>query len=387
VKRPPGVILLIPTGREFDRGLRRGIVQYAQLHGPWTFHEEAPAYLHGLTRSERLRSLRNWRADGVILLQARLADVRPLRIPMVVSIETRRLRGSATQIVCDDDSIGAMAAETLMGLGLRNFAYCGLKGLEFSDVRCQGFRRAIEKAGHLTHVYSPRDKHPARSWHAQLTRIGRWVAALRKPVGIFACNDDRARMLSEVCRLREIRVPDDVAILGVDNDQQVCGSANPPLSSIALATERAGFEAAAFLDELMKGRGVGRGTVVVRPTHVVSRQSTDTLAIDDAGVARALRFIKDNANKDLRVADLPSTAGISRRALQGRFQRYLGRTPLEEIHRCRVERMKRLLVETDMTSRDIAAASGFEADAHFSRFFSRQAGLTPREYRRRNRTS
>ncbi len=202
----------------------------------------------------------------------------------------------------------------------------------------------------------------------------------------MACNDDRARMLSEVRRLSDIHVPDEVAILGVDNDGQVCGSANPPLSSIALATERGGYEAAALLDTLMHGRRPQCNTLIVHPTHVVERQSTDTLAVADPAVARALRFIRDNANKDIRVADLPPVSGVSRRALQDRFKHCLGRTPMEEIHRSRVGRIARLLVETNMSVGEIAAISGFDHDAHVGRFFSRHTGVTPLEYRRKHRT-
>ena len=135
----------------------------------------------------------------------------------------------------------------------------------------------------------------------------------------------------------------------------------------------------------MRRRKVAPACITVHPTHVVSRQSTDNLALDDPVVVRALRFIRDNANKDLRVGDLPSASGVSRRARQDRFKLYLGRTPMEEIHRCRVERIARLLVETNMTIGELAAASGFEIGAHVSRFFSRHTGLTPLEYRRRNR--
>lgn len=385
MKRSPGVILLIPSAREFDRGLRRGIVQYAQAHGPWTFFEEPPGYLQGLARRQRLRSVRAWRADGVILLQDRLAEVESLGIPMVVSIGTRKLRPAFNQIMCANEAIGRMGAAALLGLGLRHFAYCGLSGLEFSDNRALGFTRAIQEAGYQATTYSPATQHLALSWYEEQKQLARWLVSLPKPAGLMACNDDRARMFGDVCRLREIRVPDDIAILGVDNDEQVCDSANPPLSSIALATESGGYEAAALLDSLMRRRKVAPACITVHPTHVVSRQSTDTLAIDDPVVVRALRFIRDNANKDLRVGDLPSASGLSRRALQDRFKLYLGRTPMEEIHRCRVERIARLLVETNMTIGELAAASGFEIGAHVSRFFSRHTGLTPLEYRRRNR--
>ena len=275
MKHPPGVILLIPSAREFDRGLRRGIVEYAQAHGPWTFYEEPPGYLEAVTPRQRLASMRAWRADGVILLQDRMPAVRLLGLPTVVSIGTRKLGPSHHQVIGSNEAIGRMGAAALLSLGLRNFAYCGLAGLEFSDNRAIGFQRATKEAGFVAFPYESPAKHLGRSWYEEQQQLARWL------VSLLACNDDRARMLGDICRLRGIRVPDDVAILGVDNDEQVCSSASPPLSSIALATQKGGYEAAALLDALMRKRKPASAIVTVEPTHVVSRQSTDTLAIDD----------------------------------------------------------------------------------------------------------
>lgn len=387
VKQRNGVILLIPAAREFDRGVRRGIVEYAHAHGPWVFHEEAPAYLQSLPPRQHLRNMSRWKAHGVIALQSRLAEVKSLRLPQVVVVETRRLDPSFCQVVCADLDIGEMGARTLAGLGLRNFAYCGLQGLQFSDDRETGFRNAIQEAGYPTEVYHSSKRNLGQSWYAERQQLERWLAGLPKPVGLMACNDDRARQVAEGCRMRGIRVPDEVAILGVDNDEQVCRSANPPLSSIALATERGGYEAAALLASLMAGRTPPDKVVSVRPAHVVPRQSTDILAIEDPSLVRALRFVRENSNRNLRVTDLVAAAGISRRALQDRFLEELGRTPTEEIHRCRVEHIGRLLVGTNMTIGEIAVACGFEVDAHVARFFSRRTGMTPLAYRKKMRIS
>ena len=387
MKQPQGVILLIPSSREFDRGLRRGIVEYAHAHGPWIFHEEAPPYLKSLPPPQRLRNMGRWNAHGMIALQSRLAEVKSLRVPQVVAIETRRLDPSICQVICADVDIGRMGARTLTALGLRHFAYFGLQGLQFSDDRETGFQRAVQDAGYHAEVYSSSKQNLGQSWYVELKQLARWLADLPKPVGLMACNDDRARMVAESCQMQGIRVPDEVAILGVDNDEHVCRSANPPLSSIALATVRGGYEAAALLACIMTGRKPPARVVTVQPTHVVQRQSTDILAIEDLSLIRALRFVRENSNRNLRVTDLAAAAGISRRALQDRFVKELGRTPTEETHRCRVDRIARLLVETNMTIGKIAAACGFEVDAHIARFFSRRTGMTPLAYRKKMRIS
>jgi LacI family transcriptional regulator len=199
----------------------------------------------------------------------------------------------------------------------------------------------------------------------------------------MACNDDRARMVADVCRIIGIRVPDEIAILGVDNDEQVCRSATPPLSSIKLATEIAGYAAAAALDRIMaEGRSAAH-IIRVDPLHVVRRQSTDLFSIEDPNIVRALRFIRANSNGAISVLDVAAAAGLSRRVLQDRFARSIGRSPIQEIHRARIEHICRLLSDTSMTVSEIAAASGFEVDTHIARFFARQTGTTPREYRRK----
>jgi LacI family transcriptional regulator len=380
------VILLIPAVQEYHRALRRGIIEYAETHGPWMFYEEAPAYLHSLTPRQRLRNMRGWNAKGILVGNSRFAEVKSLRIPMVVAMGTRRMDESYFEIVTADREIGRLGASTFLGLGLRHFAYCGLEGLSFSDDRGAGFIEKIQEAGNSVDLYSSSIRNPRDYWYADTKQLARWLSALAKPTGLMGCNDDRARMLVDICRGQKIQVPDEIAILGVDNDEQVCKSCSPPLSSIALAAERGGYEAAALLASMMSGQRPNSRVVTIFPTHVVSRQSTDILAIPDPTMVQLLRFIRDNSNRNLLVADLAKAAGLSRRALQDRFKRFLGRTPMEEIHRCRAERIARLLVETNMTVGQIGEINGFEVEAHVARFFSSQTGMTPLAYRRRNRT-
>lgn len=377
----------MPMSRELDRGVRRGILEYARTQSTWTIYEEPPGYLRELTFSERLSSLRDWQAQGAIVPPHRAAEMKALGLPTVIAIGAHDAGIDMCRLVCADEEIGRLGAAALLGLGLHHFAYSGLVGLDFSRRRELGFRTRMEESDLPLHTYSPAPPTARKSWHAEREQVAGWLRSLPKPIGIMACNDHWAAMLAETCRVADIGVPNEVAILGVDNDAEICENANPPLSSIALATEQGGFEAAALLDELMTGGRATSHTLHLGPIEVVARGSTDALAVTDPAVERTLRFIRENANRDIRVADLPVASGISRRALQDRFRQYLSRTPLEEIHRCRVERIARLLVETDMTVREIAAASGFDLDAHVSRFFSRHTGATPLEYRRKYRTS
>lgn len=380
------VVLLVPTAREFERGIRRGVVEYAHAHGPWMLLEEAPDYLQALTSRQRLRDIGGWQADGMIVLRRRFSEVRSLRIPVIV-VGAQEPLVCRYQLLCADEEIGRLGAATLIELGMRHFAYCGLHGLPFSSLRGAAFRQAVEQAGYPAYVYPALVPGPGHSWYAEQKLLARWLSTVPKPAGLMACNDDRARMLAEVCRLQGIHVPDEVAILGVDNDEQVCRSATPPLSSIALATERAGYDAAALLASLMAGQTPAADSVTVFPTRVVPRQSTGILAVEDVHVVRALRFIRENSTRNLRVSDLVSVAGLSRRALQDAFVKHLGRTPIEEIQIRRVERIAQMLIETNMSIGTIAEAAGFEVSAHLARFFARHTGMTPLAYRKKYRNS
>ena len=232
------------------------------------------------------------------------------------------------------------------------------------------------------HLYAPPSSRASESWFTESACLGAWLEQLPKPIGLMACNDDRARMVADVCRTRAIRVPDDIAILGVDNDEHVCLRTTPALSSLALATERAGYDAAALLDRLLSGKKVDSRVIVTRPVGVVPRQSTDLIASNDPNVVKAVRFIREQSKRVVQVPDVAAAAGLSRRVLQERFKRSMGNTVLEAIHASRIQNLRFLLAETTMPVAAIAAACGYETDTHLARFFTRHTGMTPSAYRR-----
>lgn len=375
----------MPSAPEVDRGLRRGIFEYAHKHGPWIFLDD-PSDLGNLLRRRPVQSgSYDWSPDGAIVSASLLAHVELAALPLVV-ISDAPLDGDVQCRVCSsDEEIGRMGALHLVGFGLRHFAYCGPYHDGGIDARGIAFHAAIEDSGHSISVHPL----PADAGVAAALRhhdLAEWLFALPKPVGILAYDDAHARLIANTCLANGIRIPDDVTVLGVNNDEQICRSAYPPLSSIALATEQAGFDIAAALAEMMSGRPPASPLISISPTRAVQRQSTDILSIEDIQVGRALRFIRENSHRKLRVADLIPVAGLSRRALQDAFVRSLGRTPLEEIHISRAEYVARLLVQTKMSIGKVAEAAGFELDSHLSRFFARQTGLTPMAYRKKHQT-
>ena len=209
-----------------------------------------------------------------------------------------------------------------------------------------------------------------------------WLRSLEKPIGLMACNDIRAQQVLQCCEDAGIAVPDDVAVIGVDNDEVICGLCHPNLSSVDPNTRQIGYDAAALLDRMMAGGKVTDGEVLVPPNRVMVRGSTDVVAIEDRTVAAAYRFLRDHACEGITVEDVVKRVSLSRRSLERRMQVYFGRSPSELIAEVRVARIKQLLEETDFPLKKIAGLAGFVHDEHMAVFFRKQVGEPPGKYRK-----
>ncbi|MCC7374645.1 MAG: DNA-binding transcriptional regulator [Verrucomicrobiales bacterium] len=377
-RRVPRVLLLVESSRSSGRSLLRGIADYARIHGPWAFYWEPG----GLEKAwPRLRALD---VSGIILRDVEnLDEVKSCGIPAVVVGHNRLEIQGLANVVTDSDGIAHLAAEHLLARGFRHFAYCGLEGLPWSTLRGDAFRRCIERAGHAVDVYPPPGARVRRGWSAERRSMADWVSRLPKPLGVMACNDDRGEQVVEACKIAGLEVPDEVAIVGADNDDLVCDLCDPPMSSVAIHFERAGFEAAQVLDQRMRGRHVPTSKIVVQASHVVTRRSTDILAVADPRLATALRFIRDHANEAISVPDVARAAGLSRRVLEKRFQLQLRRSALSEIRRIRVSQLCQLLAETSQPISQISQTLGYTGPEHLARYFRREKDMSPLAYRQR----
>jgi LacI family transcriptional regulator len=251
------------------------------------------------------------------------------------------------------------------------------------DLRARLFAEAVAKAGLVCAFFPPCRRPPPAEEERQELAV--WLASLPKPVGVMACNDDRGLEVLEACRDAGLHVPDEVAVLGVDNDEMLCGLSDPPLSSVDVGVERAGFEAAALLDRMMKGKRPPARPTVLAPYGVVVRRSTEILKVDDPDLQQMIRFIRENACTGIFVEQAMAHSGLSPSTLNRRFQKLLGRSPKEEITRVRLEEAKRLLAETDQSVAEVATRCGFAELKHFSRAFRTWAGITPSAHRREAR--
>lgn len=381
------IIVLLDPSRGYERALLKGIWRYANLKGPWVFVRKAPYYQRfaGL-RSDDPRELAACEADGIIAhFRPNIGRIARLGLPMVV-VPGMEIVPGMVNLVNDDLAIGRLGADHLRELGLKHFAYAGFDRLHWSLTRRDGFCQRLASFGHRAECHLV-PFHATRALAGQRAQgLVKWLRRLPKPVGLMASNDEFALSMSDLCRIHDIQVPDQVALVGVDNDEVICELSSPPLSSVAVSAERAGYEAAELLDRMMRGRR-GERIVMARPSHVVPRQSTDLTAVGDAEVAKALRFIRENAHRVIQVDEVARATSLSRRSLADRFAAHLGRTIGDEINRRRVEEITRLLATTHRSVAQIAEDIGYFSDRHIARYFHRQTGLTPREYRRRHGTA
>jgi LacI family transcriptional regulator len=277
-----------------------------------------------------------------------------------------------------------MAAVHLLSLGLRNFAFCGFENLCWSQARGEDFSKRIADAGFRTCFYSVPRLKIQRLWENEQIILVDWLKSLPKPIGLMACNDDRGHYVLEACQVAGLRVPDEVAVIGVDNDELICDLTTPPLSSIALNHEKAGYRAAQLLDNMMAGKDVDSKSIIsLEASHVVARQSTDVLAIEDREVAEAVRFIHRHSSEAIQVSDVADSVVVSRRVLERRFREVLKKSVHDEIRSARVERASRMLVETDLSVSQIALHLGYPSDKHIARHFRKEKGITPLRYRKK----
>jgi LacI family transcriptional regulator len=378
----PTVMLLIDPSRAYERALLKGIAHYAHLHGPWIFVREAP-FWERPSRAALLRQLRT--VDGIIMREGPfLKEILSHHIPAIVSNYATDHIPGVTNLVSDHEAIGRLAAQHLLERGFKHFAFCGYPDLFWSQQRFKGFEACLKQAGHQVDHYQPKLAHalPCEEERAHLLR---WLRELPKPVGLMACIDERSQQVVEACQSEGINIPEQVAIVGVDNDEMICTLSNIPLSSVAINAEKGGFAAAAHLHSLMQKKGAkALSPIYIKPSHVVARTSSDLLLVDDPQVGKALRYIRENCKRFLYVEEVARAAGLSRRVLEKRFRSVLHLSVLEHLRHCRIELISAMLLESTMTISEISLATGFSDAAHIARYFRSQTGISPQEYRKRH---
>ncbi len=383
------IALLIEWSRAYGRGVLAGIANYVKAHETWKIYQTERRLCDGPPGW-----LKSWQGDGIIARienEELLKAIRRLGVPVVDLFEHRSTDG-IPGVITDNRAIAHLAADHLIERGLEHFAYCGLPGVYSSEARRECFVEYLNGAGYEVHVYD----NPRQSGSSFISAtedyelrceetVASWVKSLPKPVGLMACNDLRAHQVLMASSDQNIAVPEELAVIGVDNDELICELCHPPLTSIEQDCKGVGYQAAGLLDRLLDGEVPPAEPIRVEPLGVVPRPSTDIVAIGDADVAAAVHFIRGHACDGIRVSDVVEHVEMSRSTLERRFARLLGRSPKAEILRVRLERVRHLLSMTDYPLAKIAQLAGFDYMESMCCSFKRVTGQTPGQYRTGNR--
>ncbi len=380
------ITLLIESSTSWGNNIVQGIADYAHKYANWIIYFEPRG------KYELLELPAGWHGDGVIarVTHPRLARQLVEENVPAVNVSWYDYEGGAIPRCTTNERISAeMVAQHFLDRGFKRFAYCGPRRRpQYCDLFGAAYAERIEQAGHSCHVYSSQlgleDGAPSKEEQYSLME---WVERLPKPVALLAFSDVRGRQVVEACRQASISVPDEVAIMGGEYDQLASQISRPRLSSIDLSPHRVGFNAAHLLDNIMSGEQPPSEPLLLPPARILVEVSTDTLAVDDPLVRRALVYIAAEMHRPITVKHVLANVPTSRRVLEKRFKESLGRSPGEEIRRVRIEHAKKLLAETNVTLRQVASECGFFHAEVLSRVFRRTTGETPSNYRKRVQSS
>jgi LacI family transcriptional regulator len=386
----PRVALLVETSGAYGRSVLAGVARYARLHGPWSF------YILPRAQAQGLPDMKFWQGTGIIARiesQETAKAIGAAGVP-VIGLDLAIDRSSSfasgirlSEMHPDPEATARMAADHLLERGFRAFAFVGIRGHIWSQQRERAFIEYIRAHTHAPCLVAAlTEAKRTVEYGREQQRLATWLKQLPKPVGVMACNDDCGREVLDAALQAGVSVPDEVAVVGVDNDEVLCELCDPPMSSVALNAEKGGYEAASLLDGLMRGKVKAPRTILVDPVGVVARRSTEVWAVQDPRIAVALQYIRDHAGEPTTVSDVLKTVPMSRRALEIRFKEVVRRTIHDEIIASRVRLARRLLLETDLTLDVLAEKVGFGSASHLSVVFSRQVGLAPARFRKEHRT-
>ncbi len=375
------VILLIDCASEFDRRLLRGMMRYSKENGPWMFYR-MPSDFSWVRDKEKwiLEWARTWKADAIIGRwdEVKVNLLSRLNIPIV--LQNNKTRSDVySDLTGDYDGTGRLAARYFKKKLFIDYAFFGVRNIIWSEERCGGFQDEVSKMGGKFYSYKvgPSDSYDRDD-------VLEWLRSLPKPVALFCCDDAHALVITEICRMAGIRIPEDVSLLGVDNDELLCGISDPPISSIKLDVEQGGYMTCKQLHEMVRRNEHTPFNVVVNPIGVVERESTKHYDISDPYVEKLVRYIDDNYNSDISMESLFGMVPLSRRCMEMRFKKAMGITIYQYIISDRIEYFSHLLLTTDRPVSDIAYEAGFRDCINISRVFRKYKGCSPMEYRSNN---
>lgn len=379
----PRVALVFQTKLEENIKVLNAISKYNRNHDQWSAYVDDEA-VSAKNPAWLLRQ--SW--DGIISkcdAPGLFEEALKKGIPCLDLSDSPRLTPGIPKIRPDNHAVGKAGATHLIEKGIKTLAFCGFSNEEWSIERRQGFISALIPG--CPDPFIIESEYPAHSdpdWDMKETRfILTMLKKLPKPIGIMACNDLRGIQIIAACREAKIQVPEEVAVVGANNESIRCELTNPQLSSIPINAEFYGQKAAQMISSMIKNKSIVENLVLVDPLEVEARRSTDVFSIDDRAVIDALRLVRDNACKGITVEELCTQVHASRSLLERKFRKFLGRSPQAEIRNEQIKRVKQLLIETDYTLSRIAEMCGFAYVEYLCLLFKKTTRMTPKQYRQR----
>ncbi len=382
-KKIPKVLVALSTVEKAYRDKLKGVLKYAHLNGPW---DVQTVDTHPFIA--RLGTLRNWRPDGII---REASKPLPFHIARVGSIPTVLL--DSPSAVCrrhscvnhDSRQTAEAVADAFLRQGLEHFAYVGsIPQSYWSQRRERAFVQRLAKRGCACAVYDPEDVAETKDWGLEQRHMLRWLRTLPTPCGIMAALDLRAKQVLDTCLVGELRVPEDFAVIGVDNDETLCENTTPTLSSVLPDFERGGYLAAELLDRTMRGLQDKPTGLTYGVKQIVHRQSSLRIGNANRLAASAAEFIRINACAGITVLDVVRHLNVSRRLAELRFREACGRSLLDEIQNRRLERVCNLLRETHLPISAIGSRCGYQSELYLKVLFKKRFGTTMRAYRKKS---
>ena len=388
IKRRPRIALLVETSRAYGRELLRGVAYFARTQVDWSLlHQEMtldsamPDWIH------------QSKVDGVIarIGTHNIKPLRKLKVP-IVDVRCNRKFSGIPQVETDNEHVAELAFKHLWNHGFRRFAFCGFRFASYSEARLNAFRKLVLQSDCPFDFYESEGSPGStltsleEAGIVDTSRLSDWLATLQRPTGLFVCNDIRGQQVLNACGNAGIAVPDDLGVIGVDDDESTCLLCDPALSSVRPDAERVGYRACEILAGMLEGVRPEAEVEYIPSKLVSERLSTNVVAVDDLELAKVCRYIRQHACDGINVTDVTEITSLSRRQLERRFREKLGCTPHEQIAAIQIDRVKQLLIETDMTLEQIAPKAGYSHKESLSAVFKRETGQSPGVYRKKSRS-
>jgi LacI family transcriptional regulator len=379
------LLVLIDSTTEFSRRFLTGLIQYANENGPWTFYR-LPSYYKALYgEAGVLERINEWEIDAVIAQweYERVDFLDQLDIPVFLQTY-RNISGRFSRISGDYIGAGVMAAQFFAKRHYKNFAFYGNKKFYWSKARAEGYRREVERIKG-NYYYSESELLDSMEWSREHVELDDWLQSLPKPVALFACDDIFALQVSEMCKVNNINIPDELSLLGVDNDELICNLSHPSISSIVTDDENGGYQTGKMLHNLILNNNNLPFNINIDPIRIELRQSTEKYNISDIYVKKVIEYIYENIRLNISVDDLTAIVPLSRRNLEKKFKEATGKSIYQSLLDKKVDLISVELLTTDKDLWDIAIETGFNDVRNVYRIFKKNTGHTPISFRNKYR--